>query len=218
MVSPCELPKTDMFVPIPQCQKVRTSHDRIQGAVLREQVWINEVKKAVDKDELDPENRDITTWAGHFASQQQLNSILPPAEIGMCPLFPDKITNQALLSHLIRLCQKGTEFLNPGQTPVLGADQQVFTLLKQLQWKYPDEFGEDKLVVMLGGLHIEDEVYKMLGKLIRGSGWEWALTKADIFTSGRVSSALDESHIKRSRYAHQVSLAAFSILQNDAYT
>ena len=88
MVSPCELPKTDMFVPIPQCQKVRTSHDRIQGAVLREQVWINEVKKAVDKDELDPENRDITTWAGHFASQQQLNSILPPAEIGMCPLFP----------------------------------------------------------------------------------------------------------------------------------
>ena len=72
----------------------------------------------------------------------------------------------------------------------------MFTLLKQLQWKYPDEFGEDKLVIMLGGLHIEDKVYKMLGKLIRGSGWEWALTKADIFTSGRVSSTLDESHKK----------------------
>ena len=66
----------------------------------------------------------------------------------------------------------------------------------QLQRKYPDEYREDKLVVMLGGLHIEDKVYKMLGKLIRGSGWEWALTKADILTTGRVSSALDESHIK----------------------
>ena len=36
MVPPCELPKTDMFAPIPQSQKVRPSHDRIQGAVLRE--------------------------------------------------------------------------------------------------------------------------------------------------------------------------------------
>ena len=67
MVPPCELPKTDMFFPIPQIQKVRPSHDRIQGAVLREQVWINEVKKSVDKDELDPEKIDIITWAGHFA-------------------------------------------------------------------------------------------------------------------------------------------------------
>ena len=36
MVPPCELPKTDMFFPIPQSQKVRPSHDRIQGALLRE--------------------------------------------------------------------------------------------------------------------------------------------------------------------------------------
>ena len=100
------------------------------------------MKKAVDKDELDPENIDIITWAGHFASQQQLNSILPPAEIGMCPLFPDKITNPALLAHLIRLCQKGTEFLNPGQTPVL------------------ESFGEDKLVVMHGGFKLRKRYTK----------------------------------------------------------
>ena len=58
----------------------------------------------------------------------------------------------------------------------------------------------------------------MLGKLLRGSGWEWAMTKADIFTSGRTASTLDENHIKRSRYAHQVSLVAFAILQDEAYS
>ena len=58
----------------------------------------------------------------------------------------------------------------------------------------------------------------MLGKLLRGSDWEWAITKADIFTSGRTASTLDENHIKRSRYAHQVSLVAFAILQDEAYS
>ena len=44
------------------------------------------------------------------------------------------------------------------------------------------------------------------------------MTKADIFTSGRTASTLDENHIKRSRYAHQVSLVAFAILQDEAYS
>lgn len=70
---------------------------------------------------------------------------------------------------------------------------------------------------MLGALHIEDKIYQKLGKIIRGSGWEWAMTKADVFTSGRVSSSLDDNHIKRSRYIHQVSVVAFSVLKQESY-
>ena len=158
------------------------------------------------------------TWSGHYSRLQDEKSIKPPAEIGANPIFPDKITDPALLVHLLRHTKKGQEFLNPGQTPVLGADQQVYALLKQLQWKFPEEFGEHKFVIMLGGLHIEDKIYLMLGKVIRGSGWEWAMAKADILTSGRLSSALDDNHIERSRYVQKVSLAAFSILKYEAYT
>ncbi len=43
----------------------------------------------------------------------------------------------------------------------------------------------------------------MAGKFIRGSGWEWAMSAADVFTSGRAASTLDDHHIKRTRYAHQ---------------
>ena len=43
------------------------------------------------------------------------------------------------------------------------------------------------------------------------------MTKANIMMPGRASSALGDSHIKWSRYAHQVSVAPFSILRNEAY-
>lgn len=215
MITPCELPKTDIFVPIGS-DKVTPSHNRIEGAKLRDQIWINHVKEALYKEELD--KNDIVTWSGHYSRLLDDNSIKPPAEIGANPIFPDKITDPALLIHLLKHTKKGTQFLNHGQTPVLGADQPVYALLKQIQWKFPEAFGEDKFVIMLGALHIEDKVYQMLGKVIRESGWEWVMTKADIFTSGRTSSALDEHHIKRSRYAHQVSIAAFSILREEAFS
>ena len=43
------------------------------------------------------------------------------------------------------------------------------------------------------------------------------MSKAEVFTSGRASSTLDDHHIKRTRYAHQVSVVALSILMQEAY-
>ena len=48
-----------------------------------------------------------------------------------------------------------TSYLNPGQIPVIVADQPLYTIMKKLQWKYPDSHGEDKFVIMLGAKHIE---------------------------------------------------------------
>ena len=45
-------------------------------------------------------------------------------------------------------------FLNPGQTPVVAADQLLYFLAKQLQCRWP-EYGEDKIVILFGGLHVE---------------------------------------------------------------
>ena len=102
------------------------------------------------------------------------------------------------------LVQKCIQFLNPGQTPVIGADQPLYTLAKQIPWKFPVVHGEDKYVVLMGALHIKDKEQLILGKFIRGSGWEWAMSAAEVFTCGRACSILDKHHIKRTRYAHQV--------------
>ena len=51
--------------------------------------------------------------------------------------------------------KNAVEHVNPAQTPVVTLDQPLFALAKQIQWKWPEKYGEDNMVVMFGGLHIE---------------------------------------------------------------
>jgi len=38
---------------------------------------------------------------------------------------------------------------------VVAFDQPLFALAKQIQWKWSQEYGEQKFVVVFGGLHID---------------------------------------------------------------
>ena len=70
----------------------------------------------------------------------------------------------------------------------------------------------------MGALHIEEKMHQMVGKLLPDTGWSNLLTQAQVFTSGRAQSVLDEHHIKRTRYAHQVSLMGLSLLRQKSYS
>ena len=61
-------------------------------------------------------------------------------------------------------------FLNSGQVPVITADQPIYAPANQVQWQWPDWYGEDKYLVMFG-LHIVMPALKSLGTLLRESGW-----------------------------------------------
>ena len=78
--------------------------------------------------------------------------------------------------------------------------------------------GGDKLVMMLGALHIEDKIHQMTGKLLRDSGGTTLLSQAHVLPSGRAQSALIEHHIKRTRYAHQLSVMYVHLLKHTAYS
>lgn len=216
IVPPVELNSEDLIIPRGEEHgPVRPSHDQVLGSRVRDEAWISHVVGLLSTEEL--EKGDVVTWSGFHSQRQDPDSIKPAAEIGILPLFPDKSTDPSIVKHVMLVVKKSIEFLNPGQTPVLGADQPLYAISKRLQWKFPSILGEDKYVLMMGALHIEDKVQLMVGKLIRGSGWEWALSKAEVFTSGRASSTLDDHHIKRTRYAHQVSVVALSLLKQEAY-
>ena len=58
---------------------------------------------------------------------------------------------------------QSTEFLNPGQTSFLGVDHPLYAIIKHIQYKYPDTLSEDKIVAILGALHIEDKAHLMIG-------------------------------------------------------
>ena len=118
----------------------------------------------------------------------------------------------------MQLTMKGTEFMNSGQTGVLGADQPIYAIAKLLQWTFPDILGEYKFVLMMGALHIEDTVHQMIGQLLRDSGWTTVLSQAQVLTYGHAQSVLNENHIKRTRYGHQVSLMSLHQLKHKAYS
>ena len=84
--------------------------------------------------------------------------------------------------------------------------------------QYPETLGEDKLVLMMGALHIEDKAHLMVGKLLCDSGWTTILSQAQVLTSGRAQSVLNEHHIKRTQYSHHVTLMSLYILKQRAYT
>lgn len=106
--------------------------------------------------------------------------------------------------------------LNPSQVPVIAADQPLYALAKQIQWQWP-EYGEDKFVIMFGGLHIEMAALRSVGTLLQESGWSDALTEAQVASSGTAKSFLSASSVTRTRQAHQVTLSALYRLKKNAY-
>jgi len=132
------------------------------------------------------------------------------------PLFYENAHSVAMIKHAMIVAKNAIEHLNPGQIPVITMDQPLYALAKQIQWSW-SELDEKSYVVMLGGLHIEMAVMSMMGKWLDGSGWCTALVEAGITTSGKAEAFLSASHVKRTRYAHQVTVACLHVLQNNAY-
>lgn len=133
------------------------------------------------------------------------------------PLFYEKAATAAMVKHGMTVQHRATEFLNPGQIPVTAFDAPLYALAKQVQWKWPDTHGEDKYVVMLGGLHIEMAIWNTLGDYLEDSGWTIALTQAGIASSGTADSFLKAAHLTRTRHGHQVCALALYKLQQDAF-
>ena len=67
--------------------------------------------------------------------------------------------------------------------PVTAADQPKYAVAKQVQWHWPEIYGEDKFIMMLGGLHIEMAALKSIGTPLHDSSWTGALLEAGIASS-----------------------------------
>ena len=142
----------------------------------------------------------------------------PPAITALLPLFCEHADSPAMIKHGMEVIKDITEYLNPGQIPVMACDCPIFVKAKYIQWTWPAQCGEDKFVVMFGGLHIEMAMWNLLGDYLAASGWTTSLLNAGIATSGTVDSFLKASHLARTRHAHQVTVAALTQLQRQAFS
>ena len=202
---------TDVFVPK---VKITENKETLRRELIREKMWVEYACKLLDQELVSSQN--TVSWAAYHASQQQ-QLVNIPAIIALLPLFLEKADTPAMVKHGMSLVQAITAYLNPDQIPVLACDQPIFAQCKYIQWKWPGIYGENKMIIMLGGLHVEKVLWYSVGDLLAFSGWTEALAEADVATSGTAESFLKASHITRTRHAHQVTALALSKLQQDAF-
>lgn len=180
----------------------------------KENDWLEHVRELLKKPELDKD--DFLSWASYHASLQQALTD-PTTIVALMPLFLECAHSVTMIQHSMNVVKAAVEYLNPGQTPVLAMDQPLFAIAKTIQWNFPATHGEDKYLIMFGGLHIEIAAFKIIGDWLDGSGWTTAICNAGITTSGVADSLLKATHVTRTRHAHQVTAAALFVLQHHAY-
>ena len=136
------------------------------------------------------------TWSAHHASQKRGK----PFEVSITSLLPllrDQAYSVATVKHVMDKLREIVALLNPGQMPLIAADQPIYVVAKQVQWHWPELYIEDKFVIMFEGLHIEKAALKFIGTLLQDSGWTGALLEAGIMSPGTADSFLTASNITR---------------------
>ena len=91
---------------------------------------------------------DPIGWAAFHANAQQPR-YFDVTIISLLPLFPDDSKYVATIRHSMDFVQRAVHRINPGQVPVLTLDQPLFTIAMQIQWHWPDVYGEEKFFILL---------------------------------------------------------------------
>ncbi len=99
----------------------------------------------------------------------------------------------------------------------MAVDQTLYAIGKRVQWEWPDHRGEDKYVLMLGGLHTEIAAFRAIGTLLDNSGCTMSLVDAGVTIQGKAESFLQCQHVTRTCHGHQVTAASLNILLQRAY-
>lgn len=135
-------------VSIPQQSTV--SLTQLEHALLQEKSWLVHACQQLEKDET--EENDAIAWSAFHATKHTESANRPTTLTQLLPLFYEKAATAAMIRHGMTVLRSATEFLHPGQIPVMAFDAPLFALAKSVQWKWPDTHGEEKFIVMFGGL------------------------------------------------------------------
>ena len=103
-------------------------------------MWLEHARRVIEDNTGTDEN--ISWSAFHASRQPQLARTISPTSL--LPLFLDSAHTVAMIRHSMDVVKNAVEHMNPGQTPVVTLDQPLFALAKQIQWKWPEKYGEEK--------------------------------------------------------------------------
>lgn len=146
---------------MPQSRVETLSRDGFTQNTTEEYQWLDNAREVVEN-KISADDALNTSWAA-FHARRQTQGTRPTSRTALLPLFLESVHTATMIKHSLDIIIKAVEHLNPVQSPVVTFDQPFYALAKQIQFKWPEKYGEDKLIVMFGGLHIEMAALKMLG-------------------------------------------------------
>ena len=114
--------------------------------------WLKNLMELIDKGNMT--SSDYISWAALHASKQ-MPSQHQKEIISLMPMFLENANSVAKIRYALKVIKLATEHVNLGQEPVIAMDQPLFALAKQIQWQWPETFGEDIFVIVFAGLHIK---------------------------------------------------------------
>lgn len=171
-----------------------------------ESTWLEKASAIVVNQESLEEKTQVS-WAAFHSHQP---SCVPPSSVAvsaLLPLFPNQAKSVAMIRHAMNVIKLSVDHL----------DQPLHAVAKEIQWRWASHYGEEKFVVVFGGLHIEMAFLKVLGDWLEGSGWTVVLSDANVAKPGTANSFLKATNVTRTRRAHQVTACALFILLKRAY-
>ena len=110
--------------------------------------WLGKVKTAVEKSIMN----GWISWSAYLAEAHK--AVIPQAAINaLLSRFLDNAHSAAMIRHSMDRVKTAVQLLNPGQSPVLAADQPLYALAKKIQWTWRAIHGGDHFIIMFGGVH-----------------------------------------------------------------
>ena len=123
--------------------KKKQIEKHLDSARAKQAEWINSAIPLLTKEQI-LESDNISWSSFHASLQNDLDETC--AIISLLPMFYDKAASTAMIKHGMHIQKMITEHLNAGQVPVMTFDQPLFALAKCVQWKWPEIFGEEKIL------------------------------------------------------------------------
>ena len=162
----CVLPESYTDIPPMSCQRAEvplpmtnTSTEVGQRDTVEESAaWLNTVASAMTQE--NPE-KNLLSWSAYYARLQ--NSLKPICSVALLPLINEYIQSPSMVRHTFDIIKSACSKLNPNQPIVVTGDQPVYAVAKQVQWLLPNLYGEDRIILMMGGLHIEMAMLHVIG-------------------------------------------------------
>ena len=132
IVQPAAMKTKDFSAPAVQGPVKPSNLLVTKAATEDEYAWLSKVKTTLEKSTMD----GWISWSAYHADMQQ--TVIPPAAINaLLPLFLDNANSVAIIWHSMDIVKAAIQHLNPGQMPVLAADQPLYARAKEIQWTWP---------------------------------------------------------------------------------